>query len=70
LKKIYSSDGYCVQELLKIIEVLYKAKRSVNNREDSDYSAELDITSRKQDIAQIKTLSSEIVETGLNVLKS
>ena len=67
-KKLYSSDGYCVQELLKISDILYKAKKSVNSKEDYEYSTELDITSRKQDITQIKILSSEIVETGLNLL--
>lgn len=67
LKKVYSSDGHCVQELLKIAEILYKAKQSVTSHEDYQSSSELDITSRKNDINQIKNLSSEIVETGLNV---
>jgi len=68
IKKLYSSDGYCIQELLKIAEVLYKAKNSIKSREDFDFSNELDITSRKGEILQIKTLSNEIVETGLNLL--
>ena len=33
-------------------------------KDDYEFSTELDISSRKQDINQIKVLSSEIVETG------
>ncbi len=68
LKKVYSSDGYAVQELLKVAEILYRAKKSVGSKEEFEYSTELDLTSRKQEINQIKSLSSEIVETGLNLL--
>jgi len=68
IKKLYSSDGYCIQELLKIAEILYKAKNSIKNKEDFEFSNELDLTSRKAEIVQIKTLSTEIVETGLNLL--
>jgi hypothetical protein len=39
-------------------------------KDDYEFSTELDISSRKQDINQIKILSSEIVETGLNVTKN
>lgn len=67
MKKIYSSDGYSIQEIIKIAEILYKAKKSMNSKDDYEYSTELDISSRKQDINQIKVLSTEIVETGLNV---
>lgn len=67
LKKIYSSDGYSIQEIIKVAEVLYKAKKSMSAKDDYEFSSELDISSRKQDINQIKILSSEIVETGLNV---
>ena len=68
LKKLYSSDGYCVQELIKVAEILYKAKNSIKSREDFEFSAELDITTRKTEISTIKNLSNEIVETGLNLL--
>jgi hypothetical protein len=37
-------------------------------KDDYEFSTELDISSRKQDINQIKVLSTEIVETGLNVI--
>ena len=67
-KKLYSSDGYSVQELIKVASILYKAKKTTYIRDDYDNSNELDITSRKQDIKQIKTLSEDIVETGLNVI--
>lgn len=66
-KKVYSSDGYSIQEIIKVAEVLYKAKKSMNAKDDYEYSTELDISSKKQDINQIKVLSSDIVETGLNV---
>ncbi len=68
LKKLYSSDGYCVQELLKIAEILYKAKNSIKSKEDFEFSTELDITTRKAEITNVKNLSNEIVETGLNLL--
>lgn len=67
LKKIYAADGHCVQELLKVAEILYKAKKSVSFQNDYDYAQELDITSRKNDIENVKNLSGEIVELGLNV---
>lgn len=66
-KKLYAADGHCVQELLKVADILYKAKRSVSLQNDYDYSQELDITSKKNDIDNAKNLSSEIVEIGLNV---
>ena len=66
-KKLYSSDGYSVQELIKVASIIYKAKKTTYMRDDYDNSNELDITSRKQDIKQIKSLSEDIVETGLNV---
>ena len=37
LKKLYGADGYCVQELLKISEVLYKAQKSVTSKDDFEY---------------------------------
>lgn len=67
LKKLYQADGFSVQELIKIAEVLYKAQKSVNSKDEFDSSNELDITSRLQDIKQIKTLSNEIVESGVTV---
>jgi hypothetical protein len=39
----------------------------MHHSDEYEYSTELDITSRRQDISQIKELSGEIVETGLNV---
>lgn len=66
-KKIYSSDGHCVQELLKVTEILYNAKKSVSFGNDYDCGKELDITSRRNDIDNMKILSNEIVELGINV---
>ena len=67
-KKVYAADGHCVQELLKVADVLYKAKRSVTFQNDYEFGQELDITSRKNDIENVKNLSGEIVELGLNLL--
>lgn len=66
-KKIYAADGHCVQELLKVADVLYKAKQSVSFQNDYEFGQELDITSRRNDIDNVKSLSGEIVELGLNV---
>lgn len=68
LKKIYSSDGHCVQELLKVAEILYNAKKSVLLSNDYDCGKELDITSKRNDIDNMKILSNEIVELGINVI--
>jgi Clusterin-associated protein-1 len=37
LRKLYGADGYCVKELLKIAEVLYKAQKSVTMKEEFEY---------------------------------
>lgn len=66
-KKVYASDGHCVQELLKVADILYKAKRSVALQNDYEFGQELDISSRKNEIEQIKNLSEDIVSLGLNV---
>ena len=68
LKKIYQSDSYCVPELLKVAEILYQAKRTLNHSDEIDFSSELDITTRQKEIKEVKELSSSIVETGLNLL--
>jgi len=68
LRKLYSSDGYCVQELLKVTEILYKAKNVLKSKDDFDFSTELDITTRKQEINECKVISREIVESSFNLL--
>ena len=67
-KKLYAADGHAVQELLKIIQVLYNAKKSVSFQNDYEVGQELDITSKKNDLNTIKELSQEIVDLGLNVI--
>ena len=66
-KKLYAADGHAVQELLKVIQVLYNAKKSVSFQNDYEIGQELDITSKKNDLEKIKDLSQEIVDIGLNV---
>ena len=68
-KKLYAADGHAVQELLKVIQVLYNAKKSVSFQNDYEVGQELDITSKKNDLNTIKELSQEIVDLGLNVRK-
>ena len=57
----------CVKELLKVADILYKAKRSVAMQNDNEFGQELDISSRKNEIEQIKNLSEDIVNLGINV---
>ena len=68
-KKLYAADGHAVQELLKVVQVLYNAKKSVSFQNDYEVGQELDITSKKNDLNTIKELSQEIVDLGLNVRK-
>ena len=67
LKKIYAADGHCVKEILKIADIIYKAKKAVSLENDFENAQELDISSRKNEIEEIKNLSNEIVEFGINV---
>ena len=67
LKKIYAADGHCVQEILKIADIIYKAKKAVSLENDFENAQELDISSRKNEIEEIQNLSNEIVEFGINV---
>ena len=69
LKKLYAADGHAVQELIKVVEILYNAKKSVTFQNDYEVGQELDITSKKNDLNTIKELSQEIVDLGLNVRK-
>jgi clusterin-associated protein 1 len=70
LKKLYAADGHAVQELLKVVQILYNAKKSVTFQNDYEIGQELDITSKKNDLNTIKELSQEIVDLGLNVRKN
>ena len=67
-KKLYAADGHAVQELLKVAEILYNAKKAVENEKDFSYGQELDISSKKNDLNQMKNISGEIVDLGLNLL--
>ena len=67
-KKLYAADGHAVQELLKVAQILYDAKKAVENEKDFSYGQELDISSKKNDLNQMKNISGEIVDLGLNLL--
>ena len=67
-KKLYAAYGHAVQELLKVAQILYDAKKAVENEKDFSYGQELDISSKKNDLNQMKNISGEIVDLGLNLL--
>ena len=67
-KKLYAADGHAVQELLKVAKILYDAKKTVENEKDFSYGQELDISSKKNELNQMKNISGEIVDLGLNLL--
>jgi clusterin-associated protein 1 len=67
-KKLYAADGHAVQELLKVAKILYDAKKTVESDKDFSYGQELDISSKKNDLTQMKNISGEIVDLGLNLL--
>ena len=67
-KKLYAADGHAVQELLKVAQILYDAKKTVDSEKDFSYGQELDISSKKNDLNQMKNISGEIVDLGLNLL--
>ena len=67
-KKLYAADGHAVQELLKVAQILYNAKKAVESEKDFSYGQELDISSKKNDLNQMKNISGEIVDLGLNLL--
>ena len=67
-KKLYSADGNAVQELLKVAQILYNAKKAVESEKDFSYGQELDKSSKKNDLNQMKNISGELVDLGLNLL--
>ena len=67
-RKLYAADGHAVQELLKVSKILYDAKRSVEGEKDFEFGQEIDISSKKNQMNEIKNLSSEIVDLGINLL--
>jgi clusterin-associated protein 1 len=51
-----------------VAQILYDAKKTVENEKDFSYGQELDISSKKNDLNQMKNISGEIVDLGLNLL--
>jgi len=61
-KKIYQSDGYAVQELLKIAQRLYKAQQMSNSNNDLSFDQNLKL--KLQNLKNLKLESQEITESG------
>ena len=71
-KKVYRADGYAVQELLKIVSLLYNAMRSHRDPSDDNGTAvnitTFDLATRRADeLRTIRTLSSEITARGADL---
>ena len=67
-KKLYAADGHAIQELLKVAKILYDAKKNNSKWKEFTYGKELDISSKKNDLNQMKNISDEIVDLVLNLL--
>lgn len=63
MKKIYQADGYAVQELLKLANMLYKAVTTSNQDED-DSALDFGSSSKLQNVKAARSLASEITESG------
>jgi clusterin-associated protein 1 len=64
-KKLYSADGYAVQELLKLAMLLRDAQvASYKLPPDVDADVDQNLTSRLHDLPKTRSLCSEIIESG------
>lgn len=68
VKKLYQSDGYAVQEMLKLAGVLKKAMRSTAD-DDIDFPALQQMASQKNisDAKRVQQLCSDITSDGSNL---
>lgn len=68
VKKLYQSDGYAVQEMIKLASVLKNAMRSTSN-DDLDFPALQQMASQKNisDAKQVQQLCSDITSDGSNL---
>lgn len=68
VKKLYQSDGYAVQEMLKLASVLKSAMRTTAD-DDLDYPAIQQMASQKNvsDAKQVQQLCSDITSDGSNL---
>jgi clusterin-associated protein 1 len=63
-KKIYMADGYAVKELMKIADLLYRAKYSTVDVNESVSNAPLDISNKVNKLKECRNLASAITEKG------
>ncbi|KRX01625.1 hypothetical protein PPERSA_00332 [Pseudocohnilembus persalinus] len=68
LKKLYGSDGYAVQEILKVATILYKAYNSTPSDEDSSQGFQL--PAKLANLKAHKQVATEITEIGAKLYDS
>ena len=67
-KKLYTADGHAVQEMLKVVYVLYQAIQSVG--EDASLGEEISestIRSKLNEFKKCRQLASEITSRGADL---
>jgi clusterin-associated protein 1 len=57
MKKIYMADGYAVQELLKLANMLYKAV-TTSNLDEEESSLDFGSSSKLQNVKEARSLAS------------
>jgi clusterin-associated protein 1 len=62
-KKLYSSDGKAVQELLKLATLLYQASKTVSKKQSGEDES-LPPPIKVQDVKLARSLASEITQSG------
>ncbi|KAK7063299.1 Clusterin-associated protein 1 [Halocaridina rubra] len=67
-KKLYQSDGYAVQEILKALTLLYAAIQNNNNESNLEDHPEttlnFDVSNKISELKHIRSLASEITSRG------
>eukprot|EP00746_Dinoflagellata_sp_MGD_P155007 gnl/MRDRNA2_/MRDRNA2_85161_c7_seq1.p1 gnl/MRDRNA2_/MRDRNA2_85161_c7~~gnl/MRDRNA2_/MRDRNA2_85161_c7_seq1.p1 ORF type:complete len:428 (+),score=122.20 gnl/MRDRNA2_/MRDRNA2_85161_c7_seq1:109-1392(+) len=67
-RKLYQADGYAVKELIKLVEKLSEAQRSVNLGAAQDFGDEtFTLNSKLHDLKSTRSLCSQIIETGASL---
>lgn len=65
-KKLYMADGYSVQEMLKVVTMLYTAVKSTKDKDVNENVTEssFDITNKISDLKQARQLATDITLNG------
>lgn len=65
-KKLYMADGYSVQEMLKVVTMLYTAVKSTKDKDVNENVTEssFDITNKIADLKQARQLATDITLNG------